>query len=151
MKLPAFLLVFTAGALLAADDAKDAAVKKEMEKLQGRWVIVGAVKNGRESPGDELKEARPTLTFAANKLSSSFTRQGKEVKDESGSFTIDPTAKPKTIDLKGFPVPNKTFPAIYELDGDTLKICIAEDGRPKDFNSTAESKTGVLTLKREKN
>lgn len=147
MKLPAFLLLLTAGVLVAADDA---AIKKEKEKLQGRWLIVGAVKDGRESPAEELKKAKPTLTIADDKLSSSFTRQDKEVKDESGSYTIDPTAKPKTIDLKGFPVPGKTFQAIYELDGDTLKICIGESGRPKELTSTADSKTGVLTLKREK-
>lgn len=71
-----------------------------------------------------------------------------------GSFKLDPTKKPKTIDM--------TFPAaldakedqkvlgIYELEGDTLRLCYGPDRgkRPTELNSKAGSKRSVIVFKR---
>jgi hypothetical protein len=46
----------------------------------------------------------------------------------------------------------KRGPAIYELDGDNLKIALADevgDPRPTSFESTDKSNVSVLVLKRE--
>ncbi len=51
----------------------------------------------------------------------------------TGTFKIDPTAKPKTMDSTATNGDNagKTMLGIYELDGDTLKICWAPPGKDR--------------------
>jgi uncharacterized protein (TIGR03067 family) len=71
-----------------------------------------------------------------------------------GTFVLDPGKKPKTIDIKFTEGPEKgnTSLGIYELDGDTLKICltITAKDRPTEFAAKAKSGHGFEVLKREK-
>jgi hypothetical protein len=57
------------------------------------------------------------------------------------------------MDIVGTEGPNKgkTFPAIYELEGDTLRICYALEGtkRPTEFKVTGE-KVLLVTYKKTK-
>ena len=62
---------------------------------------------------------------------------------------MDAGAKPKTIDLTGFPKPDVKMLGIYELDGNTLKICVGESKRPIEFASKPGSKTGIFVLRKE--
>jgi uncharacterized protein (TIGR03067 family) len=58
------------------------------------------------------------------------------------------------LDIIGTDGPNKgkTFLAIYERDGDTLRICYDLSGknRPKDFKSPEGTQHFLVTYKREK-
>ena len=75
-----------------------------------------------------------------------------------GTFKVDPSKKPKEIDMKitedeTGKHKGKTAQGIYALDGDTLKWCVAEPGtteRPKEFAAPADTKLMFITLKREK-
>ena len=71
-----------------------------------------------------------------------------------GDFKIDPLAKPKTIDIIFTEGPGKghSQKGIYELDGDTQKICIAmpDQPRPTEFVTSPESGHIIEILKREK-
>ena len=53
---------------------------------------------------------------------------------DRGTYTIDAGTRPKSMTIAGTEGPNhgKTFPAIYELKGDTLRICydLARAKRP---------------------
>jgi uncharacterized protein (TIGR03067 family) len=67
---------------------------------------------------------------------------------------VDVAKKPKTIDItftEG-PEKGKTIVGIYELEGDTYKVCINVNGkeRPKEFAAKAGSGHGLEVLKREK-
>src|SRR5207244_11981360 len=71
-----------------------------------------------------------------------------------GTFKIDVSKKPKTIDLiftEG-PEKGKTNYGIYELEGDTYKLCIDMGGknRPKEFGTKPGSGCGLEILKRQK-
>ncbi len=75
--------------------------------------------------GDGKREERPGLSNCAWKRA-----------------VLDPSAKPKTIDLVGYAGKDgqkeKTYLGIYKLDGDRLTICYREtgnDGRPTRFES----------------
>jgi uncharacterized protein (TIGR03067 family) len=140
------MLAVLAGVLVAADDAT---VKSDREALQGKWLVVASEARGKKDSDDKLKEAKPTFHFQEEKLGWSFVRDGKEITG-NGSYKLDPSTKPKSIDLTGFPESGKTFPGIYEMDGDTLKICFDENERPKEFASKAGSRIGLLTLRKQK-
>jgi uncharacterized protein (TIGR03067 family) len=125
--LPAAL---TAGLFIAAD-AKDDAVKKDMDALQGKWAVLSMDLDGQpvtlvRDAARVIKDDKYTLT-----LLSDLTVESK--------FKIDPTAKPKTIaaTASSGPYKDKELLGIYELDGDTLKICFALPGkdRPTEFKS----------------
>ena len=53
--------------------------------------------------------------------------------------------------VKG-PNKGKTFPAIYELAGDTLRVCYDLSGkkRPTEFKTKADTKLYLVTYKRKK-
>ena len=63
---------------------------------------------------------------------------------------IDSSAKPKAITVHGTEGPNKgkTFPAIYEREGETLRICYDLSGgkRPAEFKSVEGTKLYLVTL-----
>ena len=132
MLLPAAL---SAGLLVAAD-AKDDAVKKDMDALQGKWQVASMERDGEAVP--VAKDAVRVITGDKYEMT-----LFPDLKIE-GKFKIDPTAKPKTIESTATsgPYKDQELLGIYELDGDTLKICYALPGkdRPTEF----KSKEGVM-------
>ena len=69
-----------------------------------------------------------------------------------GTHRLDPSQDPKTIDAvrsKG-PDRGKTLRGIYELNGDTYKVCFAEPDkeRPEEFSTTEGSGHRLLVFKR---
>jgi uncharacterized protein (TIGR03067 family) len=144
------LMALAVGLLLAAEDKKDDA-KKDQEALQGTWRPVSSEQGGKDQT-DEAKEY--TLTFDKD----TFTvKKGDEVIIK-GTFKVDPSKKPKAIDMtvtegrrdddKG-----KEVLGIYEVDKDSLKWCTAEPGgkdRPKAFATKEGTKDLLVTLKKEK-
>lgn len=119
--------------------------KKAINKLDGKWVVVSVERDGKADEG--LKGA--VRVNAGEK----YTLTPKDGKAISGAFKVDPSKKPKTMDMlpsegryKG-----KTLLGIYELDGDTLKICFAEPGKDRPTEFTSKGSGVVLAIhKREK-
>jgi uncharacterized protein (TIGR03067 family) len=73
---------------------------------------------------------------------------------DKGTVKLDPSKKPKEIDIVGTEGPNKgkTILAIYELDKDTLKVCYDLSGkaRPTEFKTKADTMQFLVTYAREK-
>ena len=73
---------------------------------------------------------------------------------DKGTIRIDPAAKPKTMDILGTDGPNqgKTFLAIYELNGDTLRVCYDLTGkvRPTEFKTRKGEALFLATYNRSK-
>lgn len=123
--------------VLAADATKDAT------NIEGTWIVVSASKDGKEN--DEIKGEK--ITFKGGKVTVS-----KKKKNEEGTYKIDPSQNPKTIDVTG-EGKDGTHRGIYKLDGDKLTLCIADEaseGRPKDFTAKEDDGKMVIELKREK-
>ncbi len=137
----------------AAED-KDAEKKREAEKkevamFQGTWRTVSIENDGESAvPEDELKEL--VLTIEGNKRT---LKVGDAVRSV-GTYRLDPAQKPKAIDItvSEGPLKDKTVRGIYEIDGETQKICLALDGetRPKEFTSKPGSGHLLQVFRREK-
>lgn len=133
------------GLLLAADDAK-----KDKEKLQGSWRPVSA-----EQGGNVQEDAKEHLLIFEG---DTFTIKKGDQLFVKGTFTLDPSKTPKTIDMKvteGRQESDngKEVHGIYEIDKDSLKWCTAPPGdedRPKEFATKEGTKLLLVTLKREK-
>jgi uncharacterized protein (TIGR03067 family) len=73
---------------------------------------------------------------------------------DKGTTKVDATAKPKTMDIMGTEGANKgkTMLAIYEDNGDTMRVCYDLTGkmRPTEFKTTADKPFFLVTWKREK-
>jgi uncharacterized protein (TIGR03067 family) len=137
--------------LLACGLLAGAADDKEVKGLKGRWVSEKFVWAGRGSEEGE----KMTLVIGDDSISWQYVkRMGNQAKSSGNTYTykLDPSKKPAEIHLtitdgvfKG-----KTFPSIYHLDGDTLKLCRNQPGqkRPTEFASKKGSDTIFLVLKR---
>ena len=140
MALAAAAAVALAGRGLGGDPAT------EREKFQGTWAVVSLEKDGKV---EKLPAGRkPTMTFTGDK----FQMRGGEA-DYGGTFTLDPTRRPRRIDTAVTQGENKTVrtQGIYEMQGDTLTIVWTEgDGpRPAALAGKAAPGTRKVVLKRQ--
>jgi uncharacterized protein (TIGR03067 family) len=146
-------VVFAAGLLLAADPPKVGSNDKEEKGIQGRWVAEKVVVSGADAGENETT----TLVINGDFVSWTYVkRMGNTAKSSTDNYTykLDPSKKPAEIDLcptEGT-LKDKVFPSIYEVDGDTLKVCRTQPGqkRPKEFASKEGSDDVLLVLKRAK-
>jgi uncharacterized protein (TIGR03067 family) len=118
--------------------------KKDEEKIQGTWTVVSRETDGKKTPDAELKALKVAIKDGTLTID-----DGK--KKEKVSYKLDPSKKPKAIELTT-ESGKETTPGIYELDGDGLKLCWSEKvaGRPTEFASKAGSGQSVIVLKRAK-
>jgi uncharacterized protein (TIGR03067 family) len=122
MKRISVLLLALCCFIVTRSDAGDP-VKDDLEKLQGEWTPTTWVVGGREYPDDPSKKVQTNHIFAGKKL----TAQGR-----TGTFTINPSNKPKTMDVDFPAVPGQAQRFVttwtYEISGDTLKIAYGKVG-----------------------
>ena len=115
---------------------------EEVKKLEGTWVVHSATRDGKTL--NHLKGGQ--MVFAGDKL----TIKPAAGDDEKVTYKVDPSQKPKAMDLDP---ENKKLKAdwgkgIYELDGNTLKLCLGRQGaRPTEFT---DADRPLLVLKRKK-
>ena len=130
---------------LAGDKA---ALEKEVRKFQGTWTFESSETGGKELPASEL--AGLILTFEGDKHT---VKKGNEMV-QVGTQKLDPSKSPKAIDVTLTEGVNKgaVMLGIYEINGDTLKVCFDAAGkkRPTEFKSAPGSETFVNVHKRVK-
>jgi uncharacterized protein (TIGR03067 family) len=142
------LAAIVVGLTLVAGAAPDDAVKKDLAQLQGEWSMVSFEIDGKASPPEDVKKGRRTCRGNETTLTSDGQLLIK------AKFTLDPAKKPKAIDYQSLDgVWNgMSLLGIYEVEGDTLKFCVAEPGvdRPKEFSAKQGSRQILVVWKREK-
>ncbi|MGH7169083.1 MAG: TIGR03067 domain-containing protein [Gemmataceae bacterium] len=133
------VLVLIAAERPAKDTKKDLA-KKDLDKLQGEWTMVSKKAGGWKAPDENIKNNKLTIKgdqWAVRLDLGEFEAPGLPV-----TFKIDPSKKPKLIDLVREASGRKyLLRGIYKLEGDTLTVCIALGNlpRPKQFKTTARA------------
>jgi uncharacterized protein (TIGR03067 family) len=143
--LPSCAVLGFACLISGADPTED--VKKELEKFRGTWKWVFMESEGTKLPEATFKDSRLIMDgdkFIARDPQATYR----------GTFTVSVNQKPKTIDVtftEG-PEKGKSFKGIYELQGDTYKVCLALPGkdRPTEFVSKPESGHVLEVLRRER-
>jgi len=104
--------------------------------MAGTWTVVSTENNGfKSSDGDWAG-----LLWIRDADGSWTAEQDGKVVVEWAVKKIDPTQHPKTIDIEVAAGAYKgvVYLGIYELDGDTLRICFTlpdKRGRPTDFSA----------------
>lgn len=129
------------GVAATADDAKN-----EQEAIQGKWVVVSFVFDGKSRSKDDYKDLH--LEIKGDKYL--ITQSGETA---SRTLKLDPAKKPKAMDITYDDGPNKgnANHAIYVLEGDCLTICRhqqPERERPKEFASESGSERAIIKWKR---
>jgi uncharacterized protein (TIGR03067 family) len=153
MKAACFMLL-AAGAVMAIDDPKkEGSPKGDPEKLRGIWLTASLINNGKTI----VDEKNPPKEGPLTKLVYDGDKWLIKVGDKtvaSGVFKIDPTKKPKEIDIldESGMKNDKTKLGIYELNGDTYTFCLAPAGKPRptEFTSKEGSGHSLGVSKREK-
>jgi RNA polymerase sigma factor (sigma-70 family) len=124
--------------------------RKDLEILQGTWLVVGT-----EEGGNEIEAAlKETFVIKGGKMT--YCRDGEA--EVTMAITLMPGKTPKAIDLEftddGKEKGLKNH-AIYELDGDKLKLRMndkfggnSENERPTDFSTDKGKETVLFILKR---
>jgi uncharacterized protein (TIGR03067 family) len=145
-------VVTTAENALAADDNAPDKGKTDKEKIQGTWIVVSLKAwddKGKELEGEQvdriaqlIKEKKLKVMFTGEKLT--YSGFPDEI---SSNYKLDPSKKPKTIDVVDDKEPQK---GIYSLDGKELRLCsggtnhqthfpdkekVTPGARPKDFTN----------------
>jgi uncharacterized protein (TIGR03067 family) len=121
--------------------------KEDKDAVQGTWLPETAELAGKPFPD----EVRKTIKLVIK--DDTYTVTVGENPDK-GTVKLDPKAKPKTLDITGTDGPNKgkTILAIYEIDGDTLRVCYDLGGknRPTEFKTKEGTQQFLVTYKRQK-
>ena len=129
--------------------------KSDNDRVQGTWEFIAWTQGGKTIKREDFGEndGRPkSLTFMGDKLLTVMVNSGGKEVEFKYAFKLDPSKKPKEIDLTPESEPRGTSgPGIYELEGDTLRFCYP--GQPNEERPTRlESKEGesyqLLTYKR---
>ena len=144
MRFPVFWLMGVSF-LMAADAKED--VAKELQQLEGKWQFVAIISEGKDIPEDVVKAAR--LTISGKR----FTLR-MHTETHTGIINLNPSAKPKTIDItyNSEPERGKKALGIYEVGNNKLKVCMGVVGaaRPTAFASKPQSGHILEMLVKEK-
>jgi uncharacterized protein (TIGR03067 family) len=115
----------------------------EADSIEGTWELVSSVYDGKDS----IVKEKQIWKISKTHVTYSFGTQD--------AYQVDTKAKPKTIAVTQIrpddkAADGKKLVGIYEIKGDSLKICVAaaDKGLPKEFKSTPGSGHNLLTLKR---
>jgi uncharacterized protein (TIGR03067 family) len=138
--------LFLAYGLLGSDG--EDATKKEYSRFEGVWSFVVIDVEGTKQPAP---------SFDSNKIIISqdghfIVVQGPKV--TRGIFKLDPSKTPKHFDqtITDGPAKGLTAACIYELEGDTYKLCGSFRGKERPASFDCKPKSGLIlqSLKREK-
>jgi uncharacterized protein (TIGR03067 family) len=142
------LVAIGVAVLLVGADAPADAVKKDLAKFEGEWLMTSGERDGQAIPEEYLKKGR--RAFKDGEVTVTLG----DMLLMKARVTLDPGKTPRTIDYDvtdGFFKGKKQL-GIYEIDGDTVKFCFTnpDQDRPTDFTAKTGSGRTLSTWKKEK-
>lgn len=150
MRTTGLLVLVVGGWLMAADGPKEEAARKDLDRMQGTWMVTVHELNGQKTTAEQNQEAKSKLVVKGDKYTVYFGDQ----RITEGVLKLDPTRKPRTIDALAAdgPAKGQAMPGIYELEGDDMRVCFGQPGkeRPTAFATQAGTNQILLGYKRVK-
>jgi uncharacterized protein (TIGR03067 family) len=136
------VLILAAALILPACGSTGETARTDHDRMQGTWTVLSWETGGERYPAEKFNNLR--VEIAGDRF---VFHEGKTTWEME--FKLNPGSNPKSIDLT--PPDGPANPGIYELEGDTLKVCFNKgQERPKDFTTSAEGERTSFVLKREK-
>jgi RNA polymerase sigma factor (sigma-70 family) len=119
--------------------------KTDKDKLQGTWIAVSGEAGGKKAPEEFVHKCK--VVIVGNKVTLVGLVKDEKENGVEGTFKVDPAEKPPAIDIS---LTNREDAlGIYEVDGDTLKMCFVEatgNERPTAF--TGKGQQILIVLKK---
>lgn len=120
-----------------AQDTPDETLAKAKAALKGTWQATSFEEGGDQIPAGITSQLKHVFHDEAIIMVVGD-------KEKLAQYKLDPTASPKTIDIIK---KDKVELGIYELEGDTLRICLTKDlRRPTKFESKSETGRNALVI-----
>jgi uncharacterized protein (TIGR03067 family) len=144
------LLVITGlGLLLVACNRQQpqaAAPKTDLDRFQGTWYLVAAVKDGNVLPEDKVKQI--SIVFKGDTFR--FTGLAEDDTSKEGTIKLDENKTPKEMDA--ISTNKEVMLGLYRMDDRGYKVCFAPAGKPRptDFASQPGSGNILQSWGREK-
>ncbi len=137
------LLVITGlGLLLVACNRQQpqaaAAPKTDLDRFQGTWYLVAAVKDGNVLPEDKVKQT--TIVFKGDTFS--FPGLAEYATSKEGTIKLDENKTPKEMDAVS--TEKEVMLGIYRMDDNGYKICFAPAGKPRPTDLRSEPGSGYI-------
>ena len=108
---------------------------REEDRLQGTWVLIKSVRDGKMTPGSNDPATRWLLNFDGNR----YAVRNAKGWGNSGTFKVDVAKNPKTLDRSGVNGKKEfvKFNGIYDWvdDNTNLRICFSSTKRPDKVNA----------------
>jgi uncharacterized protein (TIGR03067 family) len=115
--------------------SQPSAPKTDLERIQGTWYLVLAMKDGKPLPEDKVKQT--TIMFKGDKFR--FPGLAEYATSQDGTIKLDESKTPKEMDA--ISTEKEVMLGIYRLEENGYKVCFAPAGKPRptEFNSTPEN------------
>jgi uncharacterized protein (TIGR03067 family) len=116
----------------------------DLKKLQGTWKFVSQEMDGKPRPSEQL--AKLKITFAGDKWT--VREDGNVV--QGGTHKVDSAKKQVDAMVTEGQDKGSTMLGIYELKGDTMKVCFDPMGKNRPTSLTAKAGQMSAVIQREK-
>jgi uncharacterized protein (TIGR03067 family) len=111
--------------------------------LNGTWVPIAADVSGQALVVEELRVSRLVLNDGGYQI---IDRADHVV--DCGDYRVDDSVYPQTMDIVGVsgPYAGRVMLAIYELEGDRLKVCYDLEASARPLDMEAEGEELLLSI-----
>jgi uncharacterized protein (TIGR03067 family) len=117
-----------------------AAPKTDLDRFQGTWNLVAAVKDGAVLPEDKVKAT--TIVFKVDTFRLSASGQADYGFSTEGTIKLDENKTPKEIDT--ISTEKEVMLGIYRMDDNGYKVCFAPAGKPRPTDLRSEPGSGNI-------
>jgi len=134
------LVISGLGLLLVACNRQQpsAAPKTDLDRFQGTWYLVAAVKDGNVLPEDKVKQT--TIVFKGDTFQ--FPGLAEFATSQAGTIKLDETKTPKEMDA--ISTEKEVMLGVYRMDDNGYKVCFAPAGKPRPTDFRSEAGSGYI-------
>jgi uncharacterized protein (TIGR03067 family) len=129
------------GLLLVACNRQEpaaAAPKTDLDRFQGTWYLVAAVKDGNVLSEDKVKQT--TIVFKGDTFR--FPGSAEYATSQAGTIKLDENKTPKEMDA--ISTEKEVMLGIYRMDDNGYKICFAPAGKPRPTDFASQPGSGYI-------